>query len=172
MTIPELGALVRAIPDFPKPGILFRDITPLLASPTALAAMIDALAERIGGLGATRVVGLESRGFLVGTPVAIKLGLGFAPVRKPGKLPWKKRALSYALEYGSDTLELHEDAVAGERVVILDDLLATGGTARAAADLVTQLGGTVVGYAFVIELVGLLGRQRLADAPITALLSY
>ncbi len=172
MTIPELGALVRAIPDFPKPGILFRDITPLLASPAALAAMIDALAERTAGLGATRLVGIESRGFLVGTPLAIKLGLGFAPVRKPGKLPWKKRALSYALEYGTDTLELHEDAVAGERVLLVDDLLATGGTARAAADLVTQAGGTVVGYAFVIELVGLAGRQRLLDGPITALLSY
>lgn len=165
-------AVIRDVPDFPKPGIVFKDITPVLSSGPLFRQVIDALVARWKDERIDKVVGIESRGFCFAAPLAYALGAGLTIVRKPGKLPWRKRALSYALEYGTDTLELHEDAVAGERVVIIDDLLATGGTARAAADLVTQLGGTIVGYAFVIELAGLAGRARLADAPVTALLSY
>lgn len=167
----ELAALVRAVPDFPKPGILFRDITPLLADGKAFRSLIDRMAAPIAKLAPTRLVGIESRGFLFGAPLAIALGIGFAPVRKPGKLPWKKQRQEYALEYGTDVLELHEDAVAGERVVIVDDLLATGGTAKAAGDLCRLVGGTVLGYAFVIELTALDGRKQL-DGEILSLLTY
>ena len=172
MTIEELAALVRTIPDFPKPGIQFRDITPLLANGRAFGALIDLMAERVEGLRPTRLVGIEARGFLFGAPLATKLGIGFAPVRKPGKLPWHKQRIEYALEYGTDALELHEDAVAGERIVIVDDLLATGGTARASGELCQKLGGTVAGYAFVIELVGLAGRKQLAIPEIISVLQF
>lgn len=172
MTPQDLAPLVRAVPDFPKPGILFRDITPLLADGRAFSSLIGHLVERIRPLRPSRIVGIESRGFLFGTPVARELGIGFAPVRKPGKLPWRKRRLDYSLEYGTDALELHEDAVAGERVVIVDDLLATGGTARAAGQLCQSLDGQVVGFAFVIELAALEGRKQLEGAEIVSLLQY
>lgn len=172
MTPSDLRHLVRAIPDFPKPGILFRDITPLLADGKALRAVTDLLVEAVAGWGTTRVVGIESRGFLFGTLVAERLGVGFAPVRKPGKLPWKTRREAYALEYGEDALEMHEDAVAGQRVLIVDDLLATGGTAAAAARLAKACGAEVAGFAFVIELAALGGRQALGTDRAGALLTY
>jgi adenine phosphoribosyltransferase len=171
----DLRHFVRSVPDFPVPGILFRDITPLLADPGALARSIDALHELVDDFSINaridKVVGIESRGFLFGVPLALRLGAGFVPLRKPGKLPWNKRARSYALEYGEATLELHADAIAmGERVLIVDDLLATGGTALAGAELVEESGGSVAGLAFVVELVGLDGRARLGDRPVRSLL--
>ena len=164
--------LVRAVPDFPLPGILFRDITPLLHDPVALRALNDRLAEEARVLGPTLVAGIEARGFIFGVPVAERLGLPFVPVRKPGKLPAAYESVAYALEYGEATLQLHRDpSVAGQRVLIVDDLLATGGTAAAAARLVEVLGGTVAGYAFAIELDDLRGRALL-QAPAIALLHF
>ncbi|MBW4461907.1 MAG: adenine phosphoribosyltransferase [Nodosilinea sp. WJT8-NPBG4] len=169
----DLKAHIRDIPDFPKPGILFRDITPLLSDPTALQYTIDLFAEQVAEYRPDYIVGIESRGFIFGMPLAYKLGVGFAPVRKPGKLPAAVHTASYALEYGTDTLELHQDAFPkGNRVLIIDDLIATGGTAAAAAKLVEQTGCTIAGYGFVIELVGLEGRTKLPDVPITVLLPY
>lgn len=165
--------LIRDVPDFPKPGILFKDITPLLADPAALAEVIDALAAPFRGQGIERVLGIESRGFIFGTPVARALGCGFAPIRKPGKLPWRTVTESYALEYGEDRIELHEDAVApGQRVVVIDDLLATGGTLTAACKLVERLGAVVAGCGVVIELGFLDGRARLGGRPVTSLVRY
>lgn len=168
--------LIRDVPDFPKPGILFKDVTPLLADPAGFDQVVDALAApyRQGGEPIVdRVLGIESRGFIFGTPVAQRLGVGFAPIRKPGKLPWKTVAESYALEYGEDRIELHEDAVQrGERVLIIDDLLATGGTLSAACRLVERLGGQVAGCAVVIELAFLDGRKRLGDRPLHSLVTY
>ncbi len=165
--------LIRDVPDFPKPGILFKDITPLLADPAALAEVTDALAAPFRGQGVERVLGIESRGFIFGTPVARALGCGFAPIRKPGKLPWRTVTESYALEYGEDRIELHEDAVApGQRVVVIDDLLATGGTLTAACKLVERLGGVVAGCGVVIELGFLDGRARLGGRPVTSLVRY
>src|SRR4051794_34778292 len=157
-----LKRLIREIPDFPKPGILFRDITPLLAAPSGLGLAVELLANPYRGKNIDLVVGAESRGFIFGTAVACCLSAGFGLVRKPGKLPHKKISMTYDLEYGQDTLEMHADAiVAGQRVLIVDDLLATGGTMKACCDLVQKLGGKVAGIAVLIELAGLNGRAKL-----------
>jgi adenine phosphoribosyltransferase len=166
-------SLIRDVPDFPQPGILFRDITPLLHDPTALRAVNDALAERSRALGAEVVAGIEARGFIFGVPVAERLGLPFVPMRKPGKLPHDAESVSYSLEYGEATLEAHRDpSVAAKRVLVVDDLLATGGTAAAAGQLIEALGGTVAGFAFCIELAALAGRDRLGAHEVVALLSF
>src|SRR5436309_562361 len=163
----------RHVPDFPRAGLLFYDITTLLQDPMGFHAAIDSLALPFAGQGIDIVVGIESRGFIFGATVADRIGAGFTPVRKPGKLPSRCVRESYALEYGSDCLEIHEDAVRnGQRVLIVDDLLATGGTARATTDLVKRLGGTVHALAFLIELQGLNGRQRLADETVHTVLKY
>ena len=169
----DLKTHIRHVPDFPKPGILFYDITTLLQDPVGLRAAIDSIAGPFADQKIDLVVGIESRGFIFGAPVADRLGAGFAPVRKPGKLPSACIRESYALEYGTDTLEIHEDAVKpGQRVLIVDDLLATGGTARATSELVKKLGGTVHGLAFLIELVALNGRSRLTGENVHASLQY
>jgi len=158
----DLRPWLRGVPDFPKPGILFQDITPLLLDAAAFSRSIDVLAERCRDFDPTHIAGIESRGFLFGAPVAERLGCGFVPVRKPGKLPWKTFAESYDLEYGSDTLEVHVDASsAGERVVLLDDLLATGGTAAAAVRLLRRTGAEVMAFGCAVELGALRGRDRL-----------
>lgn len=168
-----LKAKIRNVPDFPKPGILFYDITTLLRDREGFKAVVDQLATPFRGKGVDIVVGIESRGFILGGAVADRIGAGFAPVRKLGKLPSKSIRVTYDLEYGSDSLEMHEDAVArGQRVLIVDDLLATGGTARATVDLVKRLGGTVDGLAFLIELADLNGRARLGGENVVALLRY
>jgi adenine phosphoribosyltransferase len=160
----DLESRIRNIPDFPKPGILFKDITPLLADPVAFHQVIDELAAAYADAGVTKVVGAEARGFILGGALAYRLGAGFVPARKPGKLPWLVSKAEYALEYGTDTLEIHEDAIGPEdRVVVVDDVLATGGTAHAKAELVTSHGGTVAGYAFLLELDALKGRDKLED---------
>ena len=169
----HLKTRIRHVPDFPKAGILFYDITTLLQDPAGFKAAIDSLTLPFQHQGIDLVVGIESRGFIFGAPVAERLGAGFAPVRKPGKLPSACVRESYALEYGSDTLEIHEDAVKkGQRVLIVDDLLATGGTAKATASLVRKIGGDVRALAFLIELVGLNGRERLAGETVHASLQY
>ncbi|UFP94961.1 adenine phosphoribosyltransferase [Gloeobacter morelensis] len=170
----DLKDYIRTVPDFPEPGILFRDITTLLHQPQALRYTIDSLAEQTGSLGADYVVGIESRGFMFGTPLALKLGCGFVPVRKPGKLPAAVFKEEYTLEYGKNALEIHQDAfVVPGRVLVVDDLLATGGTAAAAAQLVERAGGTVVGFGFIIELTFLNGRAKLPEGPsAVALVSY
>lgn len=169
-----IASTIRTIPDFPKPGIQFKDITPLLADAQGLGTTLDLLQGRASLLRPTRIVGIESRGFVFGVPLADRMGLGFAPVRKPGKLPHKVARGEYLLEYGSGVLELHEDAVAGHKVLIVDDLLATGGTAACAGELCQRFGGQVVGYLFVIELAALGGRARLGGDPqsIQSLLTY
>ena len=164
---------VRDIPDFPQPGVVFKDITPLLGDPTAFTFVVDHLAEHFAGQTVTKVVGIEARGFIVAAPVAHRLGAGFVPVRKPGKLPWAIEAQEYELEYGTDLLEVHRDAVhPGERVVIVDDVIATGGTAAAAVRLVERLGGEVVGLGFIIELAFLGGARRLERHDHVSLLTY
>lgn len=164
---------IRDIPDFPQPGILFRDITPLLAEPAAFQRVMDLLEQRYAQQSLDRVVAIESRGFLFGAALADRLGIGLAIIRKPGKLPFQTVRHEYDLEYGTDAVEIHVDAVPpGERVVVVDDLIATGGTAGAAVALVRQLGGEVVECAFVIELAGLHGRERLGDVPVFALVTY
>jgi adenine phosphoribosyltransferase len=169
----DLASRIRDVPDFPKAGIVFKDITPLLADAEALKGAVDALAECVTPLRPDIVLGAESRGFILGPALAIRLGIGFAIARKPGKLPWTTVTASYALEYGEDSLELHDDAIKpGMRVLVHDDLLATGGTARATCDLAEAVGGTVVGCAFLIELAFLGGRERLAPFPVDALISY
>jgi len=168
----DLRSRIRDIPDFPKPGIVFRDITPLLADGPAFRSMIDAFVERYRGK-ADVVLGIESRGFIIGAAVAYGLGTGLVVVRKPGKLPWRTHVARYDLEYGSDALEIHHDAIAdGHRVLIIDDLLATGGTASAAVELVRRCGGRVVGCAFAIELEFLQGRRRLPDYEVFSLVQY
>jgi adenine phosphoribosyltransferase len=168
-----LKSRIRHVPDFPKAGILFYDITTLLQDPSGLKLAIDSLVAPFSGERIDVVVGVESRGFIFGAAVADRLGAGFSPVRKPGKLPSTTVRTSYQLEYGSDTLEIHDDAVkAGQRVLIVDDLLATGGTAKATADLVQRLGGDVRALAFLIELVGLKGRERLAGHTLHSVLQY
>ncbi|MBN2575983.1 MAG: adenine phosphoribosyltransferase [Deltaproteobacteria bacterium] len=169
----DLRALIRDVPDFPKPGILFRDVTPLLGNGPAFRACIGQLAGRLAPLRPQAIAGIESRGFIFGAAVAMELGIGFLPIRKPGKLPWKTRKEAYALEYGSDAIEVHEDAVAaGTRVALVDDLLATGGTAGAAIKLLQGLGAEVVAAAFVIELAILEGRARLGSVPCQVLIAY
>jgi adenine phosphoribosyltransferase len=168
-----LRARIRDIPDFPKPGILFRDLTPMMGHGPSMRTCIDLLVEGIARRGADAIVAIESRGFIFGAPVAASLGIGFAPVRKPGKLPWRTNRRTYDLEYGTDSLEMHADAVVeGTRVVIVDDLLATGGTAAATLDLVRQQGGVVVGVAVVVELELLRGRDRLDGVPVDSLIQY
>src|SRR5256885_9672342 len=161
--IDTLKPLIREIPDFPKKGILFRDITPLLADPSGIALAVELLANPFRGKNIDLVVGAESRGFIFGTAVACCLSAGFVLVRKPGKLPHKKVSMTYDLEYGTDTLEMHADAIVrGQRVLVVDDLLATGGTMKACVDLVNQLDGELAGIAVLIELEGLQGRKRVA----------
>ncbi len=169
----DIAGKIRAIPDFPKQGILFRDIMPLLQDPEALRFTVDKLADYAHSKEAELVVGAESRGFILGAAMAYKLGIGFAPARKPGKLPWKTISAEYDLEYGTDSLEMHEDAIKpGMRVLIHDDLLATGGTARAKCELVERLGGVVVGLAFIVELVDLHGRDKLTGYDVYSLVKY
>jgi adenine phosphoribosyltransferase len=169
----DLAALVRDIPDFPRPGIVFKDITPVLTSAEGLDAAVSALAGLARDLDVDVVIGAEARGFLLGPAIARDLGAGFVLARKPGKLPHETVRAEYVLEYGTDALELHSDAVAaGARVLVHDDLLATGGTARAKIDLVEQLGGTVVGLAFVIELEFLNGREKLEGYDVFSLIQY
>lgn len=172
MTV-DLTAKIRDIPDFPKRGIVFKDIMPLLADAEALHETVERLAEFAGPRKPDVVLGAEARGFILGAALAYRLGCGFVAARKPGKLPWRTISAKYALEYGFDALELHADAIAnGARVLIHDDLLATGGTAKAKIDLVEQLGGTVVGLAFVIELEFLNGREKLAGYDVFSLVQY
>ena len=169
----DLGALVRDIPDFPKPGIVFKDITPVLASPDGLEAAVAGLAEYGRERGAEVVIGAEARGFLLGPAIARQLDAGFVLARKPGKLPHDTVRAEYQLEYGTDALEIHSDAIdSGSRVLVHDDLLATGGTAAALCELVEQLGGVVVGCAFLIELTFLGGRSALGAHDVRSLLSY
>ena len=169
----DLKEMIREVADFPKPGINFYDITTLLKNPTGLKRTLDALKERYKGSQIDTVVGIEARGFFFAPAVAYSLGAGFVPVRKPGKLPYKTRQMEYALEYGTDKLEIHEDAIQpGQRVLIVDDVLATGGTAKAVADLVDQSGGILAGLSFVIELDFLKGRDRLVGQDIFSLLHY
>ncbi len=167
----DLATYIRDIPDFPKPGVIFKDITPLLADPEAFRDCIDMLAEPFVGAGVTRVLGAEARGFILGGALAYRLGSGFVPARKPGKLPWNTTSAEYALEYGTDQLEMHVDAIGPEdRVLIVDDVLATGGTAAAKADLVARGGGTVVGFSFLLELDFFHGRDKLGDRVVHSLL--
>jgi len=169
----SLKARIRHVPDFPKPGILFYDITTLLADPAGFRETIDALAGPHAGQGIDRVVGIESRGFILAAAVADRLGAGFVPIRKPGKLPSTTLGESYALEYGTDSLEIHDDALGpGHRVLVVDDVLATGGTARAAVNLVQRLGSTLHAAAFLIELEFLKGRDKLSDVAVTSALRY
>ena len=169
----QLSNLIRDIPDYPKPGIIFKDITPLLADRAAFAAATRAMAAPFAGHGVTHVVAIESRGFILGGPVAQELGVGFIPVRKPGKLPAATRREEYALEYGSDVLEIHADAFAdGANVLVVDDVLATGGTASATQRLVESLGAKVVGFSFLIALGFLPGLERLAGRRVSSVLTY
>jgi len=172
MTADEIKQLIRDIPDFPQPGILFRDITPLIGNAHGLAAIVDQIAESWLGK-VDQVLGIESRGFIIGAPVAYRLGVGLTIARKPGKLPYLTVAENYELEYGTAALQMHQDGLGGRsRVLVVDDLLATGGTALAAVRLVQKLGGQVAGCAFVIELSGLRGRQRLEPITCSSLVQY
>ena len=169
----DVRELIRAIPDFPIPGILFRDITPLLADRNGFKVAIDLFADRYRDARIDHIVGIEARGYMLGAPLAYALEIGFVPVRKPGKLPGVKHSEEYALEYGTNTLEIHADAFKpGERVLIVDDLLATGGTAAATLRLVAKLGADVAGVAFLIELAGLNGRSMLGSTPVHAFITY
>lgn len=169
----DLRKHIRNVPNFPKPGIMFRDITPLLSNPQAFASAVQQLAERYRGQNITTVAAAEARGFIFAAPLALELNAGFVPVRKPGKLPFEKRAFQYDLEYGTDTLEIHTDAFfPGDRVLLVDDLLATGGTMNACAKLVEECGAEVVGCAFAVELSFLKGREKLAPHDVFSLLNY
>jgi adenine phosphoribosyltransferase len=169
----DIKALIRDVPDFPKPGILFRDITTLLRDPAGLRHMVDVLAEKCAELKPDYIAGIESRGFIIGTPLAYKMNLGFVPIRKPGKLPSAVYGIDYALEYGTDRLEIHQDALPkGSRVLIVDDLIATGGTAAASGQLINQVGCELVGFAFAIELQDLAGRSKLPAVPIVTVVDY
>lgn len=169
----DLKKLIREIPDYPKPGILFYDITTLLKDPRGFHSLVDKLCEHYKGKQVDVVAGIEARGFIFAPALAYRLGAGFVPVRKPKKLPWKTASVTYQLEYGSDQLEIHEDAITrGQRVVVCDDLLATGGTAAAAVKLVRQLGGEVTGTAFAVELSFLNGRAKLPGVDVFSLLKY
>src|SRR5512135_276734 len=169
----ELREIIRSVPDFPRKGIVFRDITTLLKDPKAFARAIDVFHQHYAGAAVAKVVSVESRGFILGAPLAYRLGAGFVPIRKPGKLPAPAIRQEYQLEYGTDAVELHRDAVShGERVLVLDDLLATGGTIKAACDLVERLGGVIVGLSFLIELSFLHGRDRLKGYDIFSIIRY
>jgi adenine phosphoribosyltransferase len=169
----RVKALIRDVPDFPKEGIVFKDITPLLADPIAFSTVIDLIVVHFGRGNVDKVVGIEARGFILASPVAYHFGAGFVPVRKKDKLPWNTEAAEYELEYGTATLEIHQDAVAqGERVLVVDDVLATGGTARATAQLVERIGGKVVGIACLIELGFLNGRDKIQGYDVFTLLTY
>jgi len=171
--VEQLKALVRDVPDFPQAGIVFKDITPLLADEIAFSSVIDLIVVHFGRGNVDKVVGIEARGFILASPVAYHFGAGFVPVRKKDKLPWETESEEYELEYGTATLEIHRDGVdAGERVLIVDDVLATGGTARATARLVERIGGKVIGIAFLIELGFLKGRQQLDGYDLFTLISY
>jgi adenine phosphoribosyltransferase len=173
MTADELQSFIRDVPDFPKPGILFKDITPLLRSPEALSSACALLAEPFRDQGITIVAGIESRGFIFGAIVARNLGAGFVPIRKPGKLPWTTRRNEYVLEYGTDGLEIHDDALTpSDKVLVIDDVLATGGTLAAATQLVGGFDATLAGAAVVIELSFLNGREKLSSQPVHSLLRY
>ena len=173
MDLDQLKALVRDIPDFPQEGVLFKDITPLLADPLAFSTVIDLIVVHFGRGNVDKVVGIEARGFILASPVAYHFGAGFVPVRKVDKLPWETEAAEYELEYGTATLEIHRDAVAaGERVLIVDDVLATGGTSRATAELVERIGGKVIGISCLIELEFLHGREKLEGHDLHTLLRY
>ena len=173
MTSKSLADHIRAIPDYPKPGVTFRDITPLLGNGPALADAVDQLARRFTAERVDRVIGIEARGFILGAPVAVSLGAGFVPVRKAGKLPWAVVREEYQLEYGTDKLEIHRDAIhPEERVVVIDDVLATGGTAAATCRLVETLGATIVGLGMLIELTALNGRSVLGQRRIESLLEF
>jgi adenine phosphoribosyltransferase len=169
----ELAKFIRDIPDFPKPGILFRDITPLLASPIAFRAAIDMMALHYHGQRIDAVAAAEARGFIFAAPLAIELGIGFVPIRKRGKLPSRVHSLTYELEYGNDTVEMHVDALSpGHCVLLVDDLLATGGTMKACCELVEQTGATIAGCAFLVELAFLNGRDKLAPYGVFSLITY
>ena len=171
----ELKSLIRDIPDFPQPGILFRDITTLLSDPQGLRHTIDSLTDQCqtANLVPDYIVGMESRGFIFAPPLAYQLNAGFVPVRKPGKLPADVHSVAYELEYGTDQLEIHQDAIApGAKVLIVDDLLATGGTAKAAAELLEKMHAEVIGFAFVIELLALKGKNQLPEVPLISLIQY
>ena len=169
----DLKRFIRDIPDWPKEGILFRDITPLLLNSDAFAAAIDALCADFKDIDIEYVAAVEARGFIFGSAVAEKLGVGFVPIRKKGKLPWRTETISYDLEYGTDTLEVHCDAVkTGGKVLMVDDLLATGGTMAAACKLIEKIGGEVAGITFIIELADLKGREKLAGYKVTSVISY
>lgn len=172
--IAPLRTAVRDVPDFPSPGILFKDITPLLSDAGLFKRTLDAITETVAGQGISKIAGIDARGFIFAAAVADRLGCGFIPVRKKGKLPWKTEGVAYDLEYGSNHVEMHADAVlSGERIWIIDDVLATGGTAAASAQLVQRLGGDLAGMTFLIELSFLQGRLRLPDGvPVTAILNY
>jgi adenine phosphoribosyltransferase len=171
--VDQLQSLIRDIPDFPKPGVVFKDITPVLADPQAFHTLIDALAEPFLDKGITKVAGIEARGFTLATPVANRLNAGFIPLRKPGKLPYETVTEEYELEYGIDSLEVHTDAVhEGEKVLLVDDVIATGGTASAAIRLLRNIGAEVVGFAVFIELAFLNGAEKMDGVPIHALLRY
>lgn len=172
MTVEELQKKIRDVPDFPKKGIVFKDITPLLADPQAFSSAIDLIAENYKDKKVDLVLGAEARGFIIGGALAYKLSVGFIPARKPGKLPFSVTSVKYALEYGFDSLEMHDDAITkGHNVLIVDDVLATGGTAAAKVDLVRKIGGNIVGAAFLIELTFLNGAQKI-DTDIFSLIKY
>ncbi len=169
----DYKSYIREVPDFPKPGILFYDITTLLKEPSCLRAIIDELVEKYRDAGISKVVGIESRGFILGSPLAYHLNAGFVPVRKPGKLPADIYEVKYNLEYGSNSLAIHRDAIQeGESVLILDDLLATGGTATATVHLIEKLGGKIVGVGFLVELLALEGRKKLNGRAVHSLINY
>ncbi|RKH54350.1 adenine phosphoribosyltransferase [Corallococcus aberystwythensis] len=169
----DLQAVLRDVPDFPKPGILFKDITPVLADPRLFGRVVNAMAAPFRGQHITKVVGVESRGFLLGAPIALALEAGFVPARKPGKLPYKRIVERYSLEYGADGVEMHDDAIGkDERVLVVDDVLATGGTADATGRLITRLGGQIVGFNFLIALDFLDGAKRLGPDKVTSVLHF
>ncbi|MEE9514793.1 MAG: adenine phosphoribosyltransferase [Candidatus Brocadiales bacterium] len=173
MTIDNLKSLIRDVPDFPKKGIVFKDITPLLYDPRALKTAVDKLSEHYKDDRISVVVATEARGFIIGPPIALNLNAGFVPVRKPGKLPYKTKNMTYELEYGTDTVEIHEDAIKpGQEVLMVDDVLATGGTMGACCKLVESMGGNIVGCAFLLELTFLNGRKALGDHDIFSLIQF
>ena len=173
VSIDVLRSLIRDIPDFPKPGVVFKDLTPLLADAAAFRTTVDALADHYSDAGVDKVLGIEARGFIPAAPIARSLGVGFVPVRKAGKLPWQVEKEEYVLEYGTDLLEVHQDAVAaGERTLIIDDVMATGGTAAATIRLVQKLDAEVVGLGFIVELEFLGGRQQLGNSEVLSLVRY